>query len=321
MPPPLTITPRLVDLISLISEALGRWGGQRGRLSPTLRRENRIRSINASLAIENNSLTLSQVSDILDGKPVAGPLREIQEVKNAIAAYELLTELNPSDPADFLKAHGALMQGLSDDAGRFRSKGVGIYKGDRLVHIAPGADRAPHLIEELFTWMRTTPTHPLLTAATVHYEIEFIHPFSDGNGRIGRLWQTLILFRWKPLFAFLPVESVVHAHQSEYYEALSAADKAAEIAPFAEFMLEAILKAIPAPTEQVSEHVTDQVKRLVAALKNGKPLTAAELMKRLGLRHRPTFLKNYLQPALAAGLITMTQPHSPRSPTQRYCLT
>ncbi len=316
--PPLTITPRLIDLVSRISEALGRWEGAEADLSPKLRRENRIRSIHASLAIENNTLSLSQMTDIIDGKRVLGLPREIKEVQNAMIAYELLDSLDPSSTKDLLKEHGALMKRLADDAGRFRKGGVGIYQGARLVHLAPPAERVPHLIKDLCGWLKRTDTHPLLAGAVIHYEIEFIHPFSDGNGRMGRLWQTLVLSRWKPRLADLPIETVVHAHQSEYYAALAASDKQADAAPFAEFILGALLESLQIPVE--NDQATGQVKRLLSVIKKDEIVGAEELMKRLALKHKPTFRDNYLRPALAAKLISMTQPESPRSPTQRYRL-
>ncbi len=320
--PPLTITPRLIDLVSRISEALGRWEGAGAGFSPKLRRENRIRSIHASLAIENNTLSLSQVTDIIDGKRVAGLPREIKEVRNAVAAYELLESLDPSSTVDLLKAHGALMEGLADDAGRFRKGGVGIYQGARLIHLAPPAERVPHLMKELCGWLKKTDTHPLLAGAVVHYEIEFIHPFSDGNGRIGRLWQTLAISRWKPRLGDLPTETVIHAHQADYYAALAASDKQADAAAFAEFILGALLESLQIPfvTDQVADQATDQVKRLLSVIEKDETVGAEELMKRLALKHKPTFRDNYLRPALAAKLISMTQPESPRSPTQRYLL-
>jgi len=265
--PPFALTPRLIDLVSQISEELGRCAAAEGAISPRLRRENRIRSIHASLAIENNSLSLEQVTAILEGKRIRGLPREIQEVKNAIAAYELLETLNPSSQRDFLTAHATLMQSLADDAGRFRTGGVGIYQGKRLVHMAPPAERVPYLVKDLFAWMKSTDLHPLLASAALHYEIEFIHPFSDGNGRIGRLWQTVVLSKWKPQLAFLPVESVVHDRQAAYYKALAASDQQANVAPFAEFILQALLDTVLASSNSdlVTDPVSDPVKRLLSA--------------------------------------------------------
>lgn len=318
--PPLTITSRLIDLVSRISEIMGRWEAEDRAVSPKLRRENRIRTIHSSLAIESNTLTLEQVTAIIEGKRVRGLPREIKEVQNAFAAYELLEKFGPASVPDFLRAHGTLMQGLDTGAGAFRRAGVGVYKGTHLVHMAPPADRVPYLVRDLLRWLKKTDLHPLLAAAAVHYEIEFIHPFADGNGRIGRLWQTVILTSWKPQLAFLPMETVVHDRQAGYYKALAASDKAADAAPFAEFILGSLLEALLATpaTDQVSDQVSDQVKRLLAVFVKGEILAGTVLMERLGLKHLPTFRRNYLKPALAAGLIRMTQPDSPNSPTQRY---
>ena len=318
--PPFTLTANHIDLVSRVSEALGSWKERVGkRQSPTLRLQNRIRTIQASLAIEQNSLTVDQVSDVLEGKRVIGPQREIQEVKNAIRAYEELPNWEPHSPSDFLRAHGLLMETLADDAGAFRASGVGIYREEELVHMAPPADKVPHQIRDLFGWLETTDLHPLLASAVTHYEIEFIHPFSDGNGRMGRLWQTLILSQWEPQLAWLPVETVIHDRQRDYYEALAASDQAVDAGAFVNFALESILQALQ--TDQESDQVTDQVKLLLSVLKkSGKPLSTAQLMKRLKLRHRPTFRRNYLQPALKANLIAMTDPDSPSSPKQKYKL-
>lgn len=314
--PPLTITPRLIDLVSRISEALGAWEGLVAEVSPKLRRENRIRSIHASLAIENNTLSLSQVTDIIDGKRVLGLPREIKEVRNAVTAYDLLDSLNPSSVPDLLKAHKALMAGLAEDSGKFRKAGVGIYQGSKLVHMAPPADRVAHLVGDLCGWLRTTDTHPLLASAVVHYEIEFIHPFSDGNGRIGRLWPTLILSRWKPRLAVIPIESVVHANQAAYYEALARSDKTADAAPFAEFILGALLEALqqPGDSDPADDPVSDPVSRLVSAFRPGETLSIQEMMARLGLRHRTYFRRTFLAPALEAGKVARTEPDSPTAP-------
>lgn len=243
--PPLTLTPALLASVAAIAEALGRWSAtEEPLLSPRLRRDNRIQTIHASLAIEQNSLSLDQVSAILDGKPVLGPAREIQEVRNAIAAYEALPRWNPGQRQDLLEAHALLMAGLIESPGRFRRGGVGIYRGKQLVHMAPPAARVAGLVDDLLDWLARTDWHPLLSSCVVHYELEFIHPFADGNGRLGRLWQTLILSRWNPLLAWLPIEAVIRTHQQGYYDALGQADQQAELAPFVAYMLDATLTAL-----------------------------------------------------------------------------
>ena len=321
--PPFTITPAILRLVEEIVESLGHWSVSAGELSPRLRRSNRIRTIQASLAIENNTLSVEQVTAVLAGKRVLGLPREIQEVRNAFAAYEQLNRWQPSSVDDLLAAHGDLMTGLLDGAGQFRTGKVGIYRGETLVHMAPPAKRMPSLMRDLLDWLARGEVPPLVASCVFHYEFEFIHPFADGNGRMGRLWQTLILSRWKPLLAYLPVETVIREQQVAYYQALAESDGAAEATPFVAFMLQALLTAMGevALTDQVSDQATDQVKRLLAAFRDAKALKAAELMARLGLQHRPTFRNNYLNPALAAGLIEMTQPDSPRSPVQQYRLT
>ena len=321
--PPYTLTPAILRFAAEISEAIGRYTVLAdGQLTPRLRRENRIRTIQASLAIENNTLTLEQVTAVIDGKPVIGHPREIQEVRNAFAAYEAMEGWEPYSRKDLLAAHELLMAGLVDDAGVFRTGGVGIFRGKQLVHMAPPADRVQHLMDDLLNWLKHTDEHPLVAGCVFHYEFVFIHPFTDGNGRMGRLWQTLILRQWKPLLAYLPVETVIRERQNDYYQELAKADKRADSTSFVQFMLEALLDVIKetVSTDQASDHVTDQVAGIIKVLAEGE-LGSTELMKLLGLSHRPTFRKNYLAPALDAGFIERTQPDSPRSPTQRYRLT
>jgi Fic family protein len=320
--PPFTLSPAILRLVGEICEWMGRYSVTSGAaLTPQLRRGNRLRSIQASLAIENNTLTLEQVTAVIAGKHVLGLPREIQEVRNAFAAYEALETWRPTSIQDLLAAHGILMRGLVDLPGAFRTGGVGIFRGTEAVHIAPPAERVSPLMHDLADWLQTTEVHPLVASCVFHYEFEFIHPFPDGNGRLGRLWQTLILSRWKPILAYLPVETVIRDRQPEYYRTLAQADDCADATRFIEFMLGALLAAIQesAASDQVTDQESDQVKRLLDALCNGEA-TAADLMLRLGLSHRPTFRNNYLQPALAAGLIERTHPESPRSPTQRYRL-
>lgn len=319
--PPLSLTPRMLALTTDIGERVGHLSAlHEGALTPQLRRGNRIRTIQASLAIEDNTLSIEQVTAVLDGKRVLGLPREIQEVRNAFSAYEAMPEWQPSLRDDLLAAHALLMHGLIDDAGSYRRGGVGIYRGERLLHMAPPANRVPQLMDDLLAWLSRCELHPLIASCVFHYEFEFIHPFADGNGRMGRLWQTLILSQWRAVLAYLPVESVIREQQDAYYDALAISDKAAEATPFVEFMLAALRQALleSVAGDQVSDQVSDQVARLLQALPSGEALKASELMQRLGLAHRPTFSNNYLKPALVAGLVEMTDPGSPRSPGQKY---
>ena len=320
--PPYTLTPRVLALVADVGEALGRLTGRAGSPTPpALRRGNRLRTIQASLAIENNSLTLEQVTAVIAGKRVLGPPKEIHEVRNAFAAYEAMPAWKPWAAKDLLAAHKLLMSGLVDHPGRFRTAGVGIAQGKKIVHLAPPADRVPGLVNELLNWLKTTDAHPLIASCVFHYELEFIHPFADGNGRMGRLWQTLVLSRWKPLLAWVPVETVIRERQAEYYAALAASDKAGQSTAFIEFLLSALLQALheATTTDQVGDQVSDQVKALLKCLA-AQPLTALACMKMLRLAHRPTFRKNYLQPALDAGLIERTLPDKPNSSLQKYRL-
>ncbi|MHC8367692.1 Fic family protein [Pseudomonas sp. ZT5P21] len=326
--PPLTLTTKMLALIAGISEQIGQLSAvDDRRQTPQLRRGNRIRTIQASLAIENNTLSIEQVTAVLAGQRVLGLPREIQEVRNAFAAYEAMPDWQPSSRTDLLRAHELLMGGLIDDCGQFRRGGVGIYRGEKLVHMAPPPSRITHLMDDLLAWLGASDWHPLIISCVFHYEFEFIHPFADGNGRMGRLWQTLILSQWRPVLAYLPVEAVIREQQDAYYAALSAADQLAESTPFVEFMLQALSLALEEATrsepgiDQVTDQVTDQVARLLCALRGSVPLKVNDLMAAVGLAHKPTFRANYLKPALAVGLIEMTNPDSPRSPVQRYRLT
>ncbi len=295
--PPFTFTSPIVASVSRISERLGAWSARsETTLSPMLRRGNRIRTIQASLAIEHNTLSVEQVSAMFDGKPVLGPPREVQEVRNAIVTYERLPHWRPTNEHHLLDAHALLMAGLMEGLGRYRAGGVGIYDGDLLVHMAPPADRVPYLMRDLFAWLAATDLPPLVASCLFHYEFEFIHPFADGNGRMGRLWQTLILSQWRPELAWLPVETVVRERQREYYAALAQADAAADSTPFVVFMLEALEQALTLALEkgeEVSEGVSDGVnplspkldeldQQLMALMAQAPHITQQALMEQCG---------------------------------------
>ena len=326
--PPFHMTDKMTFLIAEISEQVGRITVlQEGMISPHLRRENRIRIIHSSLAIEHNSLSLEQVTAILDGKRILGNPNEIKEVQNAYEAYELMLRLDPSSVDDLLKAHKLMMNGLVPENGRFRSGGVGVFDGEVLIHMAPPAEFVPEHIHNLFAWYQHSELHPLIKSAVFHYEFEFLHPFADGNGRMGRMWHSLLLGKWKELFFWLPIEELIQSRQKEYYDALGAADKQADSAGFVELMLEIIrdslkeVTVVGRSTDQDGDQVTDQdkspVDRLLSVLGNDM-LSSTEIMERLGLSHRPTFRKNYLNPALEQNLIKRTIPDRPNSKNQKY---
>lgn len=326
--PPFHMTDKMISLIAEISEQVGRITVlQEGTIGPHLRRENRIRTIHSSLAIEHNSLSLEQVTAILDGKRVLGNPNEIKEVQNAYDAYELMLRLNPASVDDLLKAHKLMMNGLVSENGKFRFGGVGVFDGEVLIHMAPPAEFVPEHIHNLFAWYQQSELHPLIKSAVFHYEFEFIHPFADGNGRMGRMWHSLLLGKWKDLFFWLPIEELIQSRQKEYYDALGAADKQADSAGFVELMLEIIrdglteVTVVDRSTDQHGDQVNDQDKmpteRLLSVL-GDKTLSATELMDRLGLSHKPNFRKNYLNPALEQNLIERTVPDKPNSRNQKY---
>lgn len=318
--PPYTITDKTVNLISEVTEILTKLTiNDKMSNNLRLRRDNRIRTIHASLAIENNSLSLDQVTDIINGKRILGAPNEICEVKNVFEAYERLLQMNPFSKKDMLAAHKVLMNELTKESGTFRSGGVGIFAGEKLVHMTPPAERVPELISELLDWTKKTDVHPLIKSCVFHYEFEFIHPFADGNGRMGRMWQTLLLYKWKPLFGWLPIETLIRERQEEYYKVLGKCDHDSDSGKFVDFLLITINDALKeiALTEQVSEQVTEQVEKLLESMGN-EELTTKELMERVGLKHRPTFRNNYLLPALELGCIEMTIPDKPNSSKQKY---
>lgn len=224
--PPFHINNSITNLLAEIAENVGLITAQYGDFPLLkLRKENRIKTIHSSLAIENNSLSIEQVTAILNGKRILGAPKEIQEVENTFEIYEMLTSLDPFSETDLLTAHRILMKDLISENGKFRSKGVGISDGKNIIHLAPPADRVPFLVQDLLSWIENTTQHPLIKSCVFHYELEFIHPFTDGNGRMGRLWQTLILSQWKPFFSWLPVETIVKENQTEYYHSLKRSDE------------------------------------------------------------------------------------------------
>jgi len=318
--PSYTITPAIVNLVARISEAVGRLTVLTDAVRALrLRRISRVRTIHGSLAIEGNTLTEEQITAILDGKRVIAPPREILEVRNALAAYDRFDTWRPKVEKDLLEAHRILMSGLIDEAGAYRRGGVGVMAGQQVIHMAPPADRVPQLMGDLFRWLAASDAHPLIASAVFHYEFEFIHPFADGNGRMGRLWQSLILARWTPLFADIPVESLIFEHQAEYYQALQESTRQTDSVPFIDFMLRMILDAVTTSAPQVTPQVTPQVGELLFAIQGETSREA--LQSALGLLDRKSFRERYLKPALADGLIEMTIPDKPNSRLQKYRLT
>jgi len=286
--PPFTITTEIIDLISVVSERVGFVQRDFLDASPQLRKANRIKTITGTLQIEGSTLSEEQVSAVLDGKPVMASVHELAEVKGAIAAYDKLNALNPYKLDDLLEAHGLMMGDVLKQAGSFRSKPVGVYKGKEVVHVAPPAYKISGLMAELLAWAKQSDAHPLIVSSVFHYEFEFIHPFIDGNGRMGRLWQTLMLAQWKPLFVDMPLESVIKTHQQEYYKALGSADSAADSTVFIEFMLKAILQTLENASVNASQNAPVNIEgmktpdAIIALVQTDSSITRQQMAEKIG---------------------------------------
>ena len=322
--PPFTITNTILELTSVISEKVGLITSRRELESmPHLRKNNRIKSIHSSLKIEANSLSLSEVRDVINGHFVLGDLREIQEVKNAYAAYECLKDYDPYSIADLKKAHARMTRCLIEESGMFRSGNEGVFSGDQCIFVAPPPTMVPALMQDLFDWMRQNrnTVHPLILSAVFHYEFVFIHPFSDGNGRVARLWHTVLLSNWRDIFAYIPLESQIERFQSEYYDAIAQCHKNGDSTVFIEFMLNQISHILDEAIAQIGTAglgVSEYVKRMLTVMEYDVPYTASAIMEKLGLKSKETFRRNYMTPALEEGLLEMTIPDKPQSRNQRY---
>ena len=245
MKPPYDITAQILKLISSISIKIGEVNANYlNKQSPQLRKQNKIKTVHSSLSIEGNTLSEDQVTAILENKRVIGPKKDIEEVINALSVYDSLGKLNPYSSKSFLEAHKILMRGLVKEAGAYRKQSVGIVQGEKLAHLAPPYENVPFLMNDLFDYLKSKDELTLIKSCVFHYEMEFIHPFIDGNGRMGRLWQTLILVQEFPVFEFLPFETLINTTQVEYYKALSISDKAGKSTPFIEYMLDVIDKSL-----------------------------------------------------------------------------
>ncbi len=282
--PPFKVSSEAINLVAEISAQVERYAirlEQEDGLR--LRKANRIKTIHSSLAIEGNTLSEDEVRDIIDGKDVVAPIRQIQEVKNAIKTYELYPELDAFNEKDLLKAHGVMMQALVDDAGRYRRGGVGVFGNQGLIHLAPPADRVPMLMRDLFGWLKKSKDHLLIRSCVFHYEFEFIHPFIDGNGRMGRMWQTLLLMQWNPIFAWIPVESIVKEHQQEYYDVIAQSDSEANSTSFIAFMLRCLKQALKEMKESNQKGNPKSNQKILMAMRENPNITIKELQEITGL--------------------------------------
>ena len=322
--PPYTITNKMLELVSDISEKVGKISSHKELESkPHLRRNNRIRSIHSSLKIEANSLSLSEVRDVINGHLVLGNQKEIQEVKNAYAAYEKISEINPSSISDLKRIHGIMTNRTVHESGVFRKGEEGVFSGEKCIFVAPPANMVSELMKDLLSWVKKNEgiVHPLIMSAVFHYEFVFIHPFADGNGRMARLWHTVILYRWRSVFEFIPLESRIERFQSEYYDAIAKCHVNGNSNVFIEFMLEMIDQVLDEVISQVNKanaNTSEYVNRMLEVMEYDVPYTSNTIMELLGLKSKETLRKNYLNPAMELGLVRMTLPNKPNSKNQRY---
>lgn len=320
--PPYEINTSILNKVAAIMKMIGKFSSMNNLSSqPLLRRKNQIKSIHSSLAIENNQLSESQVKDLINGKLVIGPQKDILEVQNAINVYEHLQEINPYAQKDLLKYHKILMTSLVSDAGSYRKGQVGVFDDEKAIFMAPPADRVPALMNNLYDYLNHYDENILIKSCVFHYEFEFIHPFSDGNGRMGRLFQTCLLANEEELFYYLPVESIIKQKQQAYYDAISKSNQEGASTVFIEFMLDAIIETMNDTLKQSNIEtgsLSIQAKKLLTVLEEGIPYTTIELMDRVGIKSRASFKKNYLDPLLQSGMIEMTLPETPNSRNQRY---
>ena len=323
--PPYTITNKMLDYVSSIMEKIGKLDNYTNfNKMPTLRRNNRIISIHSSLAIEANSLSLGQVKDVISGRTVIGPQKEIQEVKNAYSAYEMINSVDAYSIKDLRKIHGIMTYLTIDESGKFRKGNEGVFdeKGN-CIHVCPPPEQIDGLMKELFDWMKKNKEtiHPLIMSSIFHYEFVFIHPFSDGNGRTARLWQNVILSKWKELFEYLPIESQIHKYQDNYYKAINNCNHKGESTEFIEFMLKMIDAVLDETITTSLAPITEvgiNINKLLNVLEYNVPMTANEIMDKLGIKSKETLRATYLDPAIKEGVIALTIPDKPTSKNQMY---
>ncbi len=321
--PPFSITNNMLSKCISIAEKLGKISIFNSlKRMPILRKNNRIKSIHSSLAIEANSLSLNQVRDVIMGKTVIGPKKEIQEVKNAYKAYEMINDFDCYNEKDLLKAHETLTYLIENDSGQYRNHAEGVFDGKQVIFVAPSEKFVPALMHDLFDWLKNDLETPMLIKSCVfHYEFVFIHPFSDGNGRTARLWQNVLLMKWNPIFEYIPLESRIQKYQDEYYNAISYCHKNGDSNKFIEFMLRLIDESIDEISNnfvQESKNISEQVNKLLEIMDYDIPLSANEIMRRLDIKSKETLRANYLNPAIENGLVKMTIPDKPSSKNQKY---
>ncbi len=321
--PPFSITSYMLEKSISIANKIGKISFYESlERMPILRRNNKIKSVYSSLVIEANSLSLEQVKDVIAGKMVIGPQKDIQEVNNAYKAYEMIHNFDGFNEQDLLKAHGILTYLIDDESGRYRNHAEGVKDGDRIIFIAPPEELVPKLMSDLFEWLNDDKETPILIKSCIfHYEFVFIHPFKDGNGRTARLWQNVLLSKWNNIFEYLPIESQIKKYQEDYYKAISNSHINGNSNCFIEFMLKMIDETLDETillSEKESKNISEKVNKLLEVMDYDIPLSANELMNRLKIKSKETLRDSYLKPAIKNGLVKMTLPDKPNSKNQRY---
>lgn len=323
--PPFEISNEMLQKISDIMEKIGKLDSYSNLdKTPYLRKQTKINSVHSSVAIENNPLSLEQVKDVINGKLVIGEQKDIQEVKNAYKAYEMLKDINPYSIDDLKKVHGIMTFLVEDVSGEFRTTPEGVFdENGNCIFVCPPGDRVNSLMNDLFEWLNENRDiiHPLILSSIFHYEFVFIHPFTNGNGRMVRLWQNSILYQWKNIFEYLPIESKIHKYQDEYYNSIALCHKNANSNVFIEFMLKMIDETLDEAITTSHLPLTNEkinISKLLDVMEPNKPMTATELMKKLGIKSKETLRRQYLDSAIKQGLVNLTIPDKPTSKNQMY---
>ena len=323
--PPFEISNEMLKKVSDIMEKIGKLDSFTNLdKTPYLRKQTKINSVHSSVAIENNPLSLEQVKDVINGKLVIGEQKDIQEVKNAYKAYEMLKDINPYSIDDLKKVHRVMTFLVEEVSGEFRTTSEGVFDDNgNCIFVCPPGDRVNSLMNDLFEWLNENKDtiHPLILSSIFHYEFVFIHPFTNGNGRTVRLWQNSILYKWKDIFEYLPIESKIHKYQDEYYDSIAKCHKNANSNVFIEFMLKMIDETLDEAISTSHLPITNEtinINKLLEVMKSGKPMTATEIMEKLGIKSKETLRGQYLDPAIKQGLVSLTIPDKPTSKNQMY---
>ena len=323
--PPFEISNEMLKKVSDIMEKIGKLDSFTNLdKTPYLRKQTKINSVHSSVAIENNPLSLEQVKDVINGKLVIGEQKDIQEVKNAYKAYEMLKDINPYSIDDLKKVHGVMTFLVEEVSGEFRTSSEGVFDDNgNCIFVCPPGDRVNSLMNDLFEWLNENKDtiHPLILSSIFHYEFVFIHPFTNGNGRTVRLWQNSILYRWKDIFEYLPIESKIHKYQDEYYDSIAKCHKNANSNVFIEFMLKMIDETLDEAISTSHLPITNEtinINKLLDVMESSKPMTATEIMEKLGIKSKETLRGQYLDPAIKQGLVSLTIPDKPTSKNQMY---